>query len=111
MIVDFDYYKNVFCGGAITSPAVFCNLELKAVAYIDKITFGKITEPITKEVKNAVCSVCEVLHKKLEHSGIASESNDGYSVSYTQVDEAEIAQEMYSAACMFLPSELLYRGL
>ena len=42
--VGFDYYKDVFMGSDITSLKDFKRLELRAISYIDKITFGRITE-------------------------------------------------------------------
>ena len=106
--VDFDYYAFQFGGTAIGSPELFTKNARKAEAYIDKITFGQIID-VTDAVKNAVCAVCDIF-AGYDHVGVASESNDGYSVSYSS-DESARAREMYKAAQMFLPSELLYRGI
>lgn len=110
--VDFLYYKEVFKGTVIPSETVFDGLEIKAQAYVDKITFGRITGEIagTEAVKNAICAACEMQFQYSGHEGVASESNDGYSVSYSG-DEKAAERAMYSAAKLFLPSELLYQGV
>nr|DAH37250.1 MAG TPA: Head Tail Connector Protein [Caudoviricetes sp.] len=110
--VDFLYYKEVFKGTVIPSETVFNGLEIKAQAYVDKITFGRITDEIagTEAVKNAICAACETQFQYSGHEGVASESNDGYSVSYSG-DEKAAERAMYSAAKLFLPSELLYQGV
>ena len=104
--VDYGYYKYRFGGMAISFPEAFIGASLKAEAYINKITFGRITE-VTDDIKNAVCAVCEVYAAYDGREGIAGENNDGYSVTYK--DDRE--RQLYEAARTFLPSELLYRGL
>lgn len=106
--VGFDYYKDVFMGSEITSPKDFGRLELRAIAYVDKITFGRITE-MTESIKCAVCSVCDVLKRRGARSGIKQENNDGYSVTFSEgFSEFD---DLYMAASVFLPSELLYKGI
>ena len=106
--VGFDYYKDVFMGSDITSPKDFKKYELRAISYIDKITFGRITE-MTESVKCAVCSVCDVLKKRSARGGIKQEVNDGYSVTYRESDVG--TDSLYMAASVFLPAELLYKGI
>ena len=107
--VGFDYYQNVFLGSEITSKKIFEKLERYALSYVDKITFGRITY-MTESIKCAVCSVCEALFKSSERSGIKHEVNDGYSVTYTDKAESEFS-DIYMAAAVFLPAELLYKGI
>lgn len=106
--VDYSYYKYAFGGIAISSPEAFLNPELRAAAFVDKITFGRITE-ITDDIKNAVCAASEIFARYAGREGISSENNDGYSVSYA--DAGQFEKELYRAVAMFLPSKLLYRGL
>ena len=106
--VGFDYYKDVFMGSDITSPKDFNKLERRAMAYVDRITFGRITE-MTESVKCAVCSVCDVFKRRGARSGIKQENNDGYSVTYS--DSYGEFDDLYMAASVFLPSELLYKGI
>ncbi len=107
--VGFDYYQNVFLGSEITSRKEFDKLEIRALAYIDKITFGRITE-MSESIKCAVCSVCEALNRRIEAYGIKQEQNDGYSVTYKDAEISEF-DDLYMSASVFLPSELLYKGI
>lgn len=107
--VGFDYYKNVFLGSEITSKKVFDKLERFAISYIDKITFGRITY-MTESIKCAVCSVCETLLKNDAKRGIKQEQNDGYSVTFLENSSSEF-DDLYMSASVFLPSELLYKGI
>lgn len=107
--VGFDYYKDVFLGSDITSQKDFKRLELRAISYVDKITFGRITE-MTESVKCAVCSVCDVLKRREARGGIKKEQNDGYSVTYRETSGGEY-DSLYMAASVFLPAELLYKGM
>ncbi|MBQ2897870.1 MAG: hypothetical protein IJE46_06090 [Clostridia bacterium] len=107
--VGFDYYKNVFLGSEITSQKTFEKLERYALSYIDKITFGRITY-MSESIKCAVCSVCEALFKQNARSGIKQETNDSYSVTYLENSSGEFS-DLYMSASVFLPSELLYKGI
>ena len=106
--VGFDYYKDVFMGSDIASHKEFAKLELRAIAYVDKITFGRIEE-MTESVKCAVCSVCDVLKRRGGRTGIKQEINDGYSVTYSE--NLSQFDDLYMAASVFLPAELLYKGI
>ncbi len=104
--IDFDWYKEVYQGREVEKEG-FYNLALKATKYIDKITFGRVDEA-DENVKYAVCAVMEEMHKDLLRYGISAESNDGYSISYTKNNGGE---NLYKAAKLFLPPELLYKGV
>ena len=106
--VGFDYYKDVFMGSDITSLKDFKRLELRAISYIDKITFGRICE-MTESIKCAICSVCDALKRRSMRDGIKQESNDGYSVTYSE--SFGDFDDLYMAASVFLPAELLYKGI
>lgn len=106
--IDFEYYANSYGGYIITSEKMFDHLALKARAFVNKITFGRITSP-TDDVKNAICAVCDELFFCAGQGGISSENNDGYSVSYA--DHSHTAAVLYAAAVIFLPPELMYCGM
>lgn len=101
---DFNWYKE-FYKGFQTGEEEFSSLALKASKYLDKITFGRIDDA-DENVKLAMCAVVDSMHKTERVSHIASESNDGYSISYKNTGES-----LYKTASMFLPPELLYRGV
>ena len=50
----------------------------------------------------------EEFQKEMRRYGISAESNDGYSISYIKNNGSE---NLYAAAKVFLPPELLYKGV
>ncbi len=105
--VDFAYYTNTY-GGVLIPCEAFAGCARDAGAYLDFITAGSIGE-VTDAVKNAACAVCEALYKTAGREGIKSEGNDGVSVTYA--DGAPWQTLARAAAKLYLPPELLYRGV
>lgn len=103
---DYNWYKEVYKGFEMGEEQ-FQSVALAASKYLDKITFGRINEADTS-VKFAMCAVADKMALLSASSNVASESNDGYSISYKNVSEEK---SLYKAACLFLPQELLYRGV
>ncbi len=99
---DFRYYQEVY-GGRCVPEEAFAPLSLRASALADRLTFGRAYE--CDPVRLAVCAGVDALYR--ETQGIASEQNDGYSVTYVQEDGHRRA-----AAVMreFLPPEMTNRG-
>lgn len=90
--VDYQYYRDVFHGSSM-SEAEFPNAEIEAEAFVDAVTFGRIRrlDEVPVCVKDAICSAADVMHEYLRgrESDIASENNDGYSVTYRAAVKAE----------------------
>lgn len=108
VLVDSAYYHNVFGGTMHLTNADF----LKAQAYVDRITFGRISDgDVDENVKNAVCAVAEVYGSSDSHLGIQMEDNDGYRIQYRAESNTQTAIRKQCAAALFLPAELLYRGM
>lgn len=113
--VSFEFYQEVY-HGSIADDKNFDNAELESEAFIDMITFGRIRrmEEIPDCVKFAICSVTDAMVKFSESrkNNVASESNDGYSVTYASgVTDADCNREMQSRARRWLANTgLLYRG-
>lgn len=113
--VDYNFYEECYHGDVINDSA-FDKAELEAEAFIDEITFGRIQKlgEIPISVKFAVCSVLDVFANYSENkkNNLSSESNDGYSVTYSQaVTDSECRAEMLSRARRWLANTgLLYRG-
>lgn len=104
--ITFDYYKNTY-KGEIADERVFNTLSEKASRYIDLITFGRIDEA-DDNIKTAVCAICDEMRLLNSSKYIASESNDGYSISYKK----DISlKALYETAKIYLPQELLYKGV
>lgn len=114
---DYAYYTKYYIGTEITAEKFGPNILL-ASALIDRLTFGRLKrlEAVPDEVRNAACAAAECLYRHAERSGreIASESNDGYSVSYVYTNgdaQKEAISDATTAIRTFLaPTGLLYRG-
>lgn len=122
-MVSYGYYRDDH-GGTAVSEEDFPPLVRKAEAYIQYLTGGRAADSQLDAVKDAVCAVCDVYAAEEEKvkaqkdtREIASEDNDGYSVSYVtegqagQTHEETLRQKAYQAAYPYLAlTGLLYRG-
>jgi hypothetical protein len=118
---DYDFYKNVYHGTGIPEDD-FIRLEARAEDELDAMTFHRIpnidskfmTNELAMNIRKAVCALAEVQSTGETAGagiGISSESNDGYSISYSQNVQQEISKRMSNAAGKYLAdSGLLYRG-
>lgn len=106
MDITYKFYTDEYLGTLISDEEEFLSMALKAEFYINEITFGNIEE-FSYEVCLAVCAVCDAI--KNDTGNIASENNDGYSVSYRQ--NKNLLAEIYGAAKLYLPDEFLYKGI
>ena len=109
---DYDYYLNEYSGNAV-AEADFTRLSRQASAYLDSLTCGKIRGSWVDDnrVKDACCAVAEILHAQEQGGEVASESNDGASVTYVNSSTTP-EQRLYNIAVMYLSSTgLLYAGV
>lgn len=114
MYADFAFYKNEFKGIQITDEAVFDSAAVKAEAFVDTVTYGRIRQDdVPRGAQMAVCAVAEIIDgSEAQLRGISSETNDGYAVSYASgADEAAAYRRAYDTARFYLPPELLYAGV
>lgn len=117
---DYDFYVNVYQGRKM-SMEEFQKYILPASAHVRKITFGRADlHKDVEEVKLATCAVCDALEEFNETTvngqQIASENNDGYSVSYVNESGKSSAQillqKVYVAAETYLSmTDLLNWGV
>lgn len=119
---DFEYYSSCFFGDSIPGKD-FEKYAVRASREIDRLTMGraaKAGEKMLPGLSNCTCEIAELLHAEdvaAQRTGngiIASESNDGISVSFTQNAVAErIAGKVLAAAKHWLcwPENLLYPGV
>lgn len=79
---DYTFYTDTYGGTAITAkewPA----LALRASAYLDRLTFGRLAAGnVTDAVRLAVCAVAEAEQQTATPAGVKSENVDGYDVTY-----------------------------
>lgn len=121
--IDYDFYKESY-GGTSVPQNSFLRFSIKASAYIDKITFGRIPKMyitdstdenynVPDEVKFAVCAVIDI-DKKIEDDGgvISSESEGNHSVTYVDgISTMSEEKKINEAATLFLNGTgLLYKG-
>lgn len=106
---DFEFYKGTFCGKVILKEEEYLSSSVKAGCYLDWLTNGliKAMEKVPFEVKMAECAISELYFENEARRGVKSETNDGYRVDYIEPSE----QQMYHTAVMYLPKELIYRGI
>lgn len=110
---ELDFYLNTYLGDVVTDSDVFKRLSMRASEMLDHFTMHRIDQTdVSDEVRLAVCSMVEVLYyeelRKKANSGreIASESNDGYSVTFASASDAErnkqTQTELYLSAYKYL---------
>lgn len=114
----YTYYTKTYAG-TMLSEERFTYYARKASALIDQFTFGRLTSmrspDIPDTVRDATCASAEKLASldTEEGSRIASENNDGYSVSYRDTGGADYQNaEIYDLVETYLANTgLLYRGV
>lgn len=112
---DYTYYQNEYRGTKVDEKTFGENLKW-ATALVDMVTFGRIErlEEIPDCVKDAVCCAVEKYadYQKLRAQELKSESNDGYSVTYSDAGkESDMRQEVIADMKIYLSGTgLTYRG-
>lgn len=117
---DREFYEKMFHGKVIPENA-FPGMILKASIFIKFITFSRADNmvQIPEEVKLATCAVAETMYldeqsKDVNGRELASENNDGYSVSFVTSQSDSVGTVEYrckKAAYPYLAhTGLMYRG-
>ena len=115
-MVDYTYYQNVYGGDQIPAES-FAAIELSATQYLHKLTFDRlVSQSIPSNVKMATCTACDVLYglrQVANKTGVQSENNDGYSVTYRDTIKADMMRDVKSAISVHLPPSdpLRYAGV
>ena len=107
----YNDYVSIF-GGSKMTACEFMSYVNQASAYIDFVTFNRITEPDCAVIK-AVCAISEYMFEAETNSAKQSESVGKYKVDYAVrlKTESEIKKEKYSLALMYLShTGLMYTG-
>lgn len=116
---DYEFYANEYKGKAVKSADDFDRLALTATQYVNKVTFGRISESdIDDCIRNACCAAVDVLSdydssgRTAVSVGKTSEKVGDYSVTYSSDYFSENVKEgrLYNAVKLWLPDNLLYRG-
>ena len=114
--VDYAFYRDAF--GGTRTEAEFARLAPFAGAWLGEITSGRVPEDLTElsddealRVRLAFCAVIDTHGEQEAVAGVAAETNDGISVTYT-ADEGDRRRRLYDAAAVYLGTTgLLYRGV
>ncbi len=113
---DYAYYTGEY-GGAMPE-ADFKRLARQASAYLDNVTFERIKSTLPKsmmdKVRDACCAAADAYLLAEQGGGIASEANDGISVTYVAgVGNTKTEnQRLREAVSLYLGNTgLLYRGV
>ena len=110
--VDYEFYVQTFKGKM--DEADFERLNVKASAYLDRVTFGRINdslpEDVQQKVRLALCEVADTFLLNEQGGELQSETVGPWSRSY-QTSGKTAEQLSYSAAAQYLANTgLLYRG-
>ncbi len=109
MLADLAFYNENYGGDSKIPASLFPLFERRAENELMYITGGKIKGKDDEHIKICICEMAEFLYQCLEKSGIKSENNDGYSVTY---QERDIKRELLKIAQVNLNgTEFLFRGV
>lgn len=115
LIADYKFYTDTYHGKM--SQEDYDRLTVYAAAYLDELTMGRINEDLPAAVMTkanlALCAVADAYRLQEQGGGVASETNDGVSVTYVAGSQVKSeGRRLYEAAALFLgPTGLLYRGV
>ena len=120
---DFEYYSGLFFGDTI-SETDYEKYAARATREIDRLTMGRAAgagDAMRPGLAACCCEMAEILYRADEddrrtgHGLIASESNDGLSVTFTGTGDTvkRTAARLFAAAQRWLcaPVNLLYPGV
>ena len=106
---DYVYYLSKY-GGDELGEAAFKQASREASAYIDQVTFGRISpeNETPDEVKKAVCAASEVIARRNrgrfeKPAGVKSESVGKHSVNYSNDDSGDYLNESARCVDLYLP--------
>lgn len=124
LYADFEYYSSCFFGDSIPGKD-FEKYAVRASREIDRLTMGRACSAageMSTRLSTCCCEIAEILYKadvankRTENGTIASESNDGYSVSFENGDGTDgqsLARRIITTAVCWLsaPQNLVYPGV
>lgn len=116
----YAFYLADYHGNKFHDEEAFNRVEARAEDELDAMTSGRIKtmkdkfmdNDLAKKIRKCVCAMAEVLQDSESiQAGINSESNDGYSVSFSATAYTDARKVIKNAVFRYLgDSGLLYRG-
>ena len=119
-LADYKYYAETYKGTMGEDDFNKCILAVSA--YLNKITFGRIEahiDDLSEDIEHLAClcadEVKALSDSKVDGRTVSSVSNDGYSVSFADANQAngqdEAYAKIYYLARVYLPDEYLFMGV
>lgn len=118
IFADYRYYKDQFRGSLIPE-AEFEYRAARASEYLDRVTFGRISEEImgsdtaaALSIRSCCWAIAEADHSYEKNAGKTSEKIGSYSVSYAESSDEIRDNSRNKLADMYLGNTgLLFRGV
>lgn len=113
----YSSYKQYTANGGKLDEQIYNSMSVKAAAEIDCRTFNrasKFKSEIAQKLALCECEIIDVLYAFSSlPSYVTSESNDGYSISYSHTATDEMSNQINTLIEKYLtyPVNLLYGGL
>lgn len=114
MMVNYDYYSNVYYGNIVDNHKDFNRLARRASNLVDKHTFNRALietdKDLIEDIKLTICEVIDTLFQYDEIKNVSQKTNDKWSISYNNDrDLNKSVREIVRNN--LLHSGLLYRGV
>lgn len=110
--VDYDFYSGTYKGRMPQEE--FERMAVKASAYLDTITFGRLDdalpEDLQKKAKLACCEAADMLRQQEEGGEVVSASNGQYSESYAASGRSPEKRLYLTVATYLQGTGLLFAG-
>lgn len=105
-MTDYLYYKKNYKGKIIKDKSEFERCEKLADRYIKSVINSDI-EYKEEDISDCICALSEQFYEHEDSKNIKSETVDGYSITYS----GNYNKSLYDTLRIYLPKELLYRGI
>ena len=115
MYSDFNFYAEKYGGKKIENEADFKRFAEKSSAFIDLQTMGRLktaslSEDILYKVRLCECELADSFSVCERSTGLVSENNDGYSVTFEKGTSSDIHNRK-TVAYYLWDTGFLYRGI
>ena len=109
MYADFEFYFTKYDPDTELSRDEINKFLVRANIYLEGLFLRPPAEPVDDRIKYAACEIADMYLDNALSENIASESNDGYSVSFDK--SVSTQSKAYAIAWRYLANTgLLYRG-
>lgn len=115
MYSDFNFYTEKYGGKKIKNEVDFKRLAEKSSVFIDMQTMGRLktaslSEDVLNKVKLCECELTDSFSVCERSTGLVSENNDGYSVTFEKGASTDVHNRKIVAYYLW-DTGFLYRGM